>query len=232
MAKILLVEDDRDLGESLRQWLRQEGYSVEVFESAEEALEVLAYSEFDVIIVDWNLPGVTGVELVSRYRKKGGSAMVMFLTGKSDLNDKVVGFDSGADDYLTKPFKMREVSARLRAMLRRHKAVSEGELRFADLVLDSSLRTVRRGEEILKLPPRDFGVLEFLLRKPNETFSTAQLLRHVWSSDSDATDQTVRTCVKRLRQAIDRPNQPSYIENSHGHGYRLNRALLDNKPNE
>lgn len=225
MAKVLLVEDDHTLRKSLKEWLSGEGLMVDDCEDAESAIELTAMSEYDLLILDWNLPGMTGVDMLKQYRDKKGAAAVLMLTGKSEVDDVVTGLDCGADDYLTKPFKMRELSARVRVLLRRPRILKEDQVAFADLSLDCSSKRVLRGEIELKLPPREFACLEFLMRRKAEIFSSQELLRHVWSSDSGATDQTVRTCIKRIRQVIDLPEKPSYIDNLHGHGYRMNRAL-------
>lgn len=226
MAKILLVEDDLELSETLRVWLNDEGFNFEACEDGETAVDLLQQSEFDVIILDWDLPGISGVDVMKRYRERGGQSPIIFLTGKGSIDDKTIGLDGGADDYLTKPFSMKELSARIRSLLRRFKAIGEGTITFADLKLSPTEKSLSRNGEDLKLPPREFSLLEFLMRRKNETFSSHELLRHVWSTDSQATDQTVRTCVKRLRNIIDVPDRPSYIDNIHGHGYRMNSELL------
>jgi DNA-binding response OmpR family regulator len=232
MAKILLVEDDNELRGTLLTWLAAEGYVLEECQDGESAIGLLEQSEFDVIVLDWDLPGISGFEVLRQYRKNGGQARVIFLTGKGQVEDKEAGLDGGADDYLTKPFKVKELSARIRSLLRRFKAVGESLIVFADLQLDASAKSLTRGTEKLKLPPREFSLLEFLMRRKNETFSAHDLLRHVWSTDSQATDQTVRTCVKRLRQIIDIPGNQSYIDNIHGHGYRMNVDLLRSKADD
>lgn len=226
MAKILLVDDDLELTESLAQWLVAENHQVEACNNGEAALELIGYSSFDLIILDWTMPGTSGLDVCKRYRNAGGETPILFLTGKTDVEDRAFGLDSGADDYLTKPFDLRELSARVRALLRRFKSLEVGTLKFADLELDSKSRKLfRQGEEV-KLPPREFALLEFLMRNKNEVFSSEQLARHVWSSETFATDQTVRTCVKRLRDYVNKDAQSSYIVNLHGHGYGLNKDLL------
>ncbi|MDX1989217.1 MAG: response regulator transcription factor [Candidatus Obscuribacter sp.] len=225
MAKILLVEDDKELVETLRVWIRTDGFEVEACMDGESALEILRMSAFDVIVLDWDLPGISGMDVLKTYRKEGGQAPIIFLTGKSQIEEKEAGLDGGADDYLTKPFKVKELSARLRALLRRRRAVGESQLSFADLKIDPGPKICTRGGEELKLAPREFALLEFLMRRRDETFSAHELLMHVWPSDSEASDQTVRTCIKRIRQIIDYPDRPSYIVNTHGHGYCMNPEM-------
>ncbi len=222
MAKLLLVDDNLDLCATLTEWLATESYVVESCQTGESALELLAYSKYDLIILDITMPGIDGFSVCRRFRREGGSTPILFLTGKGAISDKETGLDQGGDDYLTKPFDFRELSARVRALLRRFSAVEVGLLQFADLQVDSKIRAVRRSGQIVNLSPKEYELLEFLLRRPNEIFNAAALLQHVWPSESTATEQTVRACVKRLRETLDVPGRPSYILNQRGHGYMLN----------
>lgn len=225
MAKVLLVDDDKELIDSVAQWLQTEGHSIESCLNGEAALEILEYSSFDAVVLDWTMPGLSGLDVCRALRMRGVNTPIMFLTGRADIDDKEFGLDSGADDYVTKPFDLRELSARLRALLRRFKSMEIDSIKFADLLLDSRLRKLKKGGQEIKLPPREFALLEFFIRNRNEVHSTEQLARKIWSSEAFATDQTVRTCIKRLRQYIDLPNSPSYIINVHGHGYKVNEEL-------
>jgi DNA-binding response OmpR family regulator len=225
VAKILVVDDDTELNNSLVQWLASENHIVEGCCSGEHALELLDFTAFDVIVLDWMMPGISGLDVCKTIRARGGDTPILFLTGRADIDDKAFGLDSGADDYVTKPCDLREVSARVRALLRRFKSVEVGMLKFADLDLDPKSRKVFRAGEEIKLPPREYAILEFLMRHRNELYSTEELSRQVWSSEAFATDQTVRTCIKRLRNYIDKDGCPSYVSNVHGHGYGLNKEL-------
>jgi DNA-binding response OmpR family regulator len=225
MAKILLVDDDTELLASVNQWLSMEDHTVESCTSGTNALELLDFSAFDVIVLDWTMPGLSGLDVCRAIRARGVETPILFLTGRSEIDDISFGLDSGADDYMTKPFNLNELSARVRALLRRFKSVQVGIIKFADLELDSKARRFTRAGEDIKLPPREFAILEFLMRHPNEIYSTEQLARQVWSSEAFATDQTVRTCIKRLRNYIDRAGSSSYISNVHGHGYGLNKEV-------
>ncbi|MBI5174537.1 MAG: response regulator transcription factor [Candidatus Melainabacteria bacterium] len=225
MAKLLVVEDNLDLSENLQEWLRLDNHQVEICHNGVQALELLAYSKYDVIILDVTMPEMDGFTVCRKFRAGGGQTPILFLTGKNSIEEKEEGFERGGDDYLTKPFDFRELSARLRALLRRFPSVESGLLGYLDLELDPKTKQVKRAGEALKLSPKEYQLLEFLLRHPNEIYSATDLLMHVWSSDSTATEQTVRACVKRLREVIDRGDGQSYILNQRGHGYGLNRDI-------
>jgi DNA-binding response OmpR family regulator len=225
MAKLLIVEDNIDLCLNLKEWLSLENHQVEVVNNGREALELLAYSKYDVIILDISMPEVNGYTVCRRFRADGGQTPIMFLTGKNSIEEKEEGFERGGDDYLTKPFDFRELSARIKALLRRFPSVESGLLGYLDLQLDPKTKQLRRAGELLKLSPKEFQLLEFLFRHPNEIYSATSLLMHVWSSDSTATEQTIRACVKRLREVIDRNDGQSYIVNMRGHGYGLNKDM-------
>lgn len=220
MAKILIVDDDADLCTLVQEWFEHLQHKVEMAHSGADAVALFDCSKYDVVVLDWELPDTTGIDLCRRLRLSGEQAPVIFLTGRKSLPDKEVGFTAGGDDYLTKPFELKELSLRVSALLRRHKALGQDVLSIGDLELDPKLRRVRRSGKEIHLPPKEFELLQFLMRHPNEIYKPADLVRHVWSSDAEATDQTVRTCVKRLRQAID-AGEESYVANVHGHGYRI-----------
>lgn len=226
MAKLLLVDDSLDLCATLTEWLSTESYSIESCHTGEAALELLAYSKYDLIILDVTMPGIDGFSVCRKFRRDGGQTPILFLTGKDNVTDKESGLDQGGDDYLTKPFDFRELSARVRALLRRYPAIEVGCLQFSDLVVDSKTRVVKRANEIVKLSPKEYELLEFLLRHPNEVFNAVHLLQHVWPSESTATEQTVRACVKRLRESLDVVGKPTYILNQRGHGYMLNTESI------
>lgn len=220
-----MVEDNEDLSSSLSEWLRLENHQVETSPNGRHALEILEYSKYDAIILDVTLPEIDGFTVCRKFRAMGGQTPILFLTGKNAIEDKEEGFSRGGDDYLTKPFDFRELSARIRALLRRFPSVESGLLSYLDLILDPKIKQVQRSGEVIRLSPKEYQLLEFLMRHPNEVFSATELLMHVWSSDSTATEQTVRACIKRLREEIDRDSQQSYIANFRGHGYCLNKEV-------
>lgn len=202
MAKILLVEDDVKTSADLVDWLRRDGHTVEPVFSGNEALEWLKTYEFDVLILDWQLPDVDGVSVCRLYRHSGGTAPVLILTGRAESASKELGLDSGADDYVVKPPDLRELSARIRALMRRNNQVAPSILRFADIALMPASRKVTAGGREVELSPKEYAVLEFLMRHPGIVFSASDLLDRVWDSQSDASYHTVRVCINRLRQKV------------------------------
>jgi DNA-binding response OmpR family regulator len=222
MAKILIVEDEPDLAEPVRAYLTHEHHLVEVVADGNEAVERLRFYKYDLIIMDWMLPGMHGVDVCKHFRAGGGTTPILMLTSRKQVNDKITGLDSGADDYLTKPFDVQEIAARVRALLRRPSAVTSNVLTARNLVLETStFRVTRDGEEI-SLLPKEFALLEFFMRHPNQVFSAEALLDRVWSSESEASPETIRTYIKRLRQKIDiKGEKNSIISTVHGVGYKL-----------
>jgi DNA-binding response OmpR family regulator len=218
MSKILLVEDDIDLAGMVEQNLSREHSTVEVVHTGDAALDVLAVSDYDLLILDWELPGRSGIEICKWYREHGGQSPVLMLTGKSSIAEKETGLDSGADDYLTKPFSMRELAARARAALRRTTTLASNELTHGAYKLDPFKFTLERNGKRIALQPREFALLEFLMRHPGEVFSPEALLERIWRSDTEAGLDALRACVKRLRKKLD---DAEIIETVHGMGYRL-----------
>ncbi len=221
MAKILVVEDDVALGKMVRDWLLMEHHNVEIVSDGGEAREMLKVYDYDIIILDWELPHVSGIEILKEFRSRGRSTPVLVLTGRSAIDDKETGFDAGADDYLTKPFHGKELTARLRALLRRPENFVGDLLKFANLTLDhSNYKVMKDGEEI-RLLPKEFALLEFLMRNPNRVFAPEALLNRVWVTESEATVDALTTCIKRLRKKIDVEGKQSVIRTVHGVGYKL-----------
>lgn len=223
MAKILLVEDDKDLSLTVRKWLEAQNYAVDTAFDGTEGYEYLKRGRYEVIVLDWQLPGMTGVELARKFRGEGGATPILMLTGKGKVEDKEEGLDAGADDYLTKPFNMRELTARIRALLRRSPTPAGQSLKVGQIELDPQKRLLKKNGVSVHVVPKDFAVLEFLMRYPGEVFSAEALLQRVWSFDSEASTDAVRTSVKRLRKALDdgADEKNSCIENVRTLGYRL-----------
>jgi two-component system, OmpR family, response regulator MprA len=221
MAKILVVEDEHDLSIPMRDWLTREQHVVEVVDTGLEALDRLRVYKYDVIVLDLMLPGLNGMEVCRRYRNDGGNASILMLTAKNTVEDKEQGLDAGADDYLTKPFHLKELSARIRALLRRHTQSTSRELRVGELILDVVSRKVTFNGEEVHFVPREFSLLEFLMRHPNQVFSAEALLDRVWASDTMASPDTIRTYIKILRKKLGGEGKESLIRTVHGVGYKI-----------
>ncbi len=223
MAKILLVEDDQGLAEMVLEWLVCERHSIEHIKDGQEGLNYLQYGKYDLAILDWTLPNRTGLDICKEHRANGGTTPVIMLTAKGAETDKELGLDSGADDYLTKPFSVKELSARIRALLRRPQLTLPNTLQVKDLQLDTVKHTLTKNGESIQLLPKEFTLIEFFMRHPDEIFSSEALLQRIWHSDSEATPDAVRTCLKRLRKKIDGnlAENMSYIQTVPKLGYKM-----------
>ncbi len=221
MPSVLIVEDDAELAEKLRLMLTHERYVVDVIEDGEQAAYVLKNSAYDLIVLDWHLPNVTGVELCKRFRQAGGTTAVLMLTGESTVNAKECGLDAGADDYLTKPFHPKELMARVRALLRRPREFAGNTLKLAELTIDLDAHSVQDNGREIKLLPLEFALLEYFMRHPNQVFSLEIILERVWPRSSDATVEAARTYVKTLRKKLADAGASVCVGNVHGVGYKL-----------
>jgi len=221
MAKILIVEDDLSLASMICDWLRFEHHLVEPVDNGDNALELMRSYTYDVVILDWAIPGLSGIEVCQQFRAMGGTTPILLLTGKGAIEDKEVGFNSGADDYLTKPFQAKELSMRVRALLRRSTAVTSDVLKAGNITLNAKDYRVTKNETQLQLAPREFALLEFFMRHPNEVFSPEALLDRVWASDSEASRDTVRVCITRLRHKLGTDSGTPLIQTVFGVGYKL-----------
>jgi len=221
MVKVLVVEDDELVSGLISDCLKLDHYDVEVVANGKEASDRLKLYNYDLIVLDWQLPEESGMDVCQKYRASGGNTPIIMLTGKRSIDDKEAGLNAGADDYLTKPFNARELVARVRAVLRRPPSVTPSKLKVRDLELDPVSHEVTLGGEKLDLKPKEFTLLEFFMRNPNQVFSNNDILNRVWVSESDSSPQAVRTCMQRLRDKIDRKEQPSIITTVYGVGYKL-----------
>ncbi len=220
MSRILVVDDDEQLSELITEWLTEEHFEVETAASGEQAEEMLNGRSYDLLVLDWELPDTTGIEILKQLRAAERSTPILMLTGRDSISNKEQGLDSGADDYLTKPFHMKELTARIRALLRRVTPYSD-LLEAGNVSVDPKQRTVSVGGKPVELVHREFALLEYLLRHKGQIFSSTALIDSVWTAESDVGPETVRQCVKRLRHKIDTEGQESLIENVFKVGYRI-----------
>jgi len=221
MAKILLLEDEPDFSVLVTALLASEHHTVESLAKGEEAVELLKTSEFDCLILDWNLPGISGLDVCKTFRERGGKTPILMLTARAHVDEKSAGLDAGADDYLTKPFELKELSARVRALLRRPTQFSGRNLKVGQLEMDVNNYRVTRGEEVIQLLPKEFALLEFFMRHTNQVFSPETLIDRVWLAGEEASPETIRTYIKRLRKKLDLEGRPSLLSTVHGVGYKF-----------
>lgn len=223
MAKILLVEDDQELAGTIAKWFTLERHVIETALDGLDGMDRVMGGSYDIIILDWQLPFVDGIEICKKYRASNGTTPIIMLTGKSLVVEKEIGLDSGADDYVTKPFSVKELAARVRAILRRPQGYKSDVIVNGPLELNLASHQITRNQVALDLLPVDFALLEFFMRHAGEVFSTEALISRVWHTDKSPTDNAVRSSIKRIRQAIDDEEQPSLIETVNRVGYKLRK---------
>jgi DNA-binding response OmpR family regulator len=222
-VKILLVEDDAGLAEPLAEALADEAYAVDVAVTGAEADELAAVHDYDLVILDWGIPAPSGLELLRHWRTGGLGVPVLMLTGRGGLADRVSGLDGGADDYLTKPFALDELLARVRSLLRRRgKQVSI--LAAGDLTMDRAARTVSLAGAPVAFSPKEFGVLEYLLSQADRAVSREELSEHVWDRGFDPASNTLDVIVYRVRKKIDGRRSDRLLHTVPGVGYLLSSA--------
>jgi len=226
MAKVLVIEDDAAVSEALTDWLQSEGHRAEAVYDGLEGLEMLKYGGFDLAIVDRQLPTLEGTEICARFRQSGGRTPILMLTQKSAAIEKAQGLDAGADDYLPKPFDAIELAARVRALLRRSSALFEKSTATGKISLNHGACTVTIEGREIKLLKREFELLEFLLRHAGTYFSVENLIKHVWDSSAEVSNEALRTCMSRLRHKVDEPGKPSLIDTAKGWGYKISDYYL------
>ena len=219
--RILITEDEKDLADALARGLRQQGYAADIAYDGEEALAMAEVNDYDLIILDLNLPKIDGVEVCQRIRAAGSSVGILMLTARSSLDDRVNGLDQGADDYLVKPFHFPELLARVRAILRREGETRHPILRIGDLVLDpNAIKGYYRGSEIV-FTTKEFAILEYLMRNAGRVISQEELLEHVWNEDANMFTQTVKVHIKNIRSKLNTAGAGDLISTVKGRGYLL-----------
>jgi two-component system, OmpR family, response regulator len=222
-VRVLIVEDDIPMAAALRRGLRTEGFVADVAARGEDALWMAGATEFDAIVLDLMLPGIDGFETCRRLREDGVWTPILMLTARDTVEDRVRGLDQGADDYLTKPFSLAELLARLRALGRRGPVERPTILEVGDLRLDPATQQVWRGEVEIQLSPKELALLEAFMRRPGAVLSQYQLLEHAWDYDYENRSNVVEVYVRYLREKIDRPFGVGSIETVRGAGYRLRK---------
>jgi DNA-binding response OmpR family regulator len=230
--KLLIADDDASMRPLLAAYFRRLGYEVTECETGSEAFQAATAGEFDCFIFDVTMPGLTGLELLRRLRERGTQTPALFLTAHDELEDKVAGFEAGADDYLAKPFEPRELEVRVEALLRRagRAAPADGEekdrISIGSLVIDKRRHEVTRDGEPVDLTPLEFQILERLASEPGRAWSRNDLLDQVWSTDYEGYQRNVDPHINRLRQKIEPdPKNPRYVLTVRGVGYKLNDSL-------
>lgn len=219
--RILVVEDETRLAQLIWQSLREESYAVDVVGDGVTALEWLQATEYDLVILDIMLPNKNGLEVCRSYRAAGGRAAILMLTARDSMHDRVQGLDSGADDYLIKPFGMPELLARLRALTRREGASKTVVLQVRDLVLNTATKLVERAGRKIKLTAVEYSLLEFLMRHTHQVVSRDQIIQHVWNADFDAASKLIEVYIYNLRRKIDEDHTHKLIHTIRGMGYRI-----------
>jgi two-component system, OmpR family, response regulator len=219
--RVLVVEDELRTASLIHRGLTAEGLAADVAAKGEDALWMAETHDYDAIVLDVMLPGVSGFETCRRLREAGVWAPVLMLTARDAVEDRVAGLDNGADDYLVKPFAFAELLARLRALARRGEPERPSVLSVGDLRLDPATREVRRGRAEIVLAAKEFALLEAFMRRPGEVLSRLHLLEHAWDFAYDARSNVVDVHVRRLRQKIDEPFGRRSLETVRGAGYRL-----------
>lgn len=222
MAKILLIEDDLALAQVVKGSLETNTHHVDLLTDGKEGLLWLKNESYDLAIVDWNLPGLPGVSICQEYRNSGGTIPILMLTGKQGVNDIVTGLDSGADDYLSKPFKIDELLARLRSLLRRLPSVQAQRVRLHNVEIESGGANVKVDGVQIDLPRKEFAILELLMRNPGIVFSIETIMDRAWPSDSESSPENIRCHITRLRKKLEDVSSGSsnFIKTVYGCGYK------------
>ena len=220
-VRLLVTEDEPEMAVLLRAALEEAGYDVDVAATGERALDAIRGTHYDAVVLDVMLPGLNGFETCRRIRARGIGAPILMLTARGGVDDRISGLDAGADDYLPKPFSLEELLARVRALLRRGPAHFDRKIAVGDLELDSTQLHAQRGARHIELTPREFAILELLMRRTGQIISKDEILRHAWDGESEPRSNVIEVLVNRIRQKVDRTFGTSEIETVRGVGYRF-----------
>jgi heavy metal response regulator len=219
--RLLVVEDEKKVASFIKQGLEEEGYAVDAALDGEKGLEMALDGVHDLIILDISLPKMNGLQVLKKLRQQKVNTPVLLLTVRATIEDKVLGLDAGADDYLTKPFAFQELVARVRALMRRRAEADPALLQVADLILDPARRVVSRGGEKIELTAKEFALLEYFMRNRGRVLTRTLMIEHVWSYDFDTMTNIVDVYVNYLRKKIDSGREPKLIHTVRGVGYVL-----------
>ncbi len=221
--RILIVEDEHRIANTLKKGLEQERFAVDVSYNGEEGLDLASSEEYDCIVLDLMLPGMNGLQICTTLRAQNVHTPILMLTAKSQTQDKVEGLNTGADDYLTKPFSFEELLARIRALLRRPSVTASSILRVGSLELDPKNYQVKRNGAPVQLSNKEFSLLEYLMRHPKTVLTKDQIISHVWDYDSDILPNTVEVYIRNVRTKIDHPfaKEKPLIRTVRGFGYMI-----------
>lgn len=219
--KLLLVEDEALLSKSVAKGLRILGYSVDCAYDGEEALYMYDINDYDLMILDLNLPGLDGMEVLRRIRQQDEEFRILILSARNTLEDKISGLDSGSNDYLTKPFEFRELEARIRSLLRRNFTTRDTSLRCGSLRMDTAARLVWCGDRQMDLTKKEYSLLEYLMIHAGKVVSAEELIEHAWDSETDLFSSAFRFQIHSLRKKLDAAGAGDYIVTQRGLGYRL-----------
>jgi two-component system copper resistance phosphate regulon response regulator CusR len=220
-VRILLVEDEPDAARILAKGLREQTYAVDTAANGEDALYLASLNNYDLVILDVMLPKKDGIAVCRELREAGSTVPVLMLTARDAVQDRIAGLDSGADDYLTKPFDFHELLARARALLRRSPSLRPDKIEIADLTIDTRARSVARGGRSISLTAREYALLEYLVRRQGEVASRAEISEHVWDASFDLFSNLIEVYVQRLRRKIDEGHTLKLIRTRRGEGYMI-----------
>ena len=223
--RILVVEDEPDVADLVRRAIREAAWAADVVATGTAALEALVVFDYDLVVLDLGLPDIDGFEVCRRWRAKGGRTPILMLTARGWLSARVAGLDAGADDYLSKPFAIEELLARMRALARRPAEALNPVLRVNDLALDPATRSVTRAGKGIALTAREFALLEYLLRTFPRVVTRAQIIEHVWDDNFDPVGNVVDVLIGRVRRKVDRAGMTPLIHTVRGVGYLLSDQL-------
>lgn len=221
--RVLVIEDEYKIANSIKKGLEQEGYAVDAVYDGTKGYDLSQTEDYDAIILDLMLPGMDGIEITGKLREEKIYTPILMLTAKGEVRDRVTGLNSGADDYLVKPFAFEELLARIKALIRRPKKGSGTVLRVGNLELNTTTYDVRRSDTVINLSKKEFSLLEYMMRNAGKVLNKDQIMSHVWDYDSDILPNTVEVYVGYLRQKIDKafPREKILIHTLRGFGYKI-----------